>query len=76
MKRAMSVIIRRILGANFVVLLLFFGCLDGLEHVEVDTSATRTGMVMQENMKQSILEIDDGGDLIQNNATRLAYYAS
>eukprot|EP01084_Bolivina_argentea_P254498 427852_1 len=69
MKRATNVI-RRILRANFVVLLIFFGCLDGLELVEEDTSATTTGMAMRENMKQSILELDDGGDLIQNNATR------
>ncbi len=69
MRRATNVI-RRILSSNFVVLLIFFGCLDGLEHVEEDTSAATTGMVMRENMKQSILELDDGGDLIQNNATR------
>ncbi len=75
MKRATNVI-RRILRANFVVLLIFFGCLDGLELVEEDTSATTTGMAMRENMKQSILELDDGGDLIQNNATRRAYIAS
>ncbi len=68
-RKAMS-IIRRILNVNYFVVLLFFGCLDGLEHVEEDVRTTRPGMEMRERMKQSILELDDGGDLIQNNSTR------
>ncbi len=62
-------IIRWILNVNYFVV-LFFGCLDGLEHVEEDVRTITPGMVMRERMKQSILELDDGGDLMQKNATR------
>ncbi len=68
MRRATSVI-RWTLSVNFVILVIFFGRLHGLEYVE-EYTATTPRMVMMEDMEQSILNLDDGGNLIDNNATR------